>query len=636
MMMRFKDVVDFVEFIRSKSKNLERVYHLSKFLKNVDDSDMHYVILFFQARVFDEFDERKLGISGQLVMKALNQVTGVSLKKIEDLFKQLGDLGTVAETLLKQSKQKSLLGIINSKQELTIRKVYENMYKIASLEGQGTIAKKLSYLVDLLINSSPIEAKYIVRLTLDTLRIGIGFGMLRDAVVYAFLPKIVGASNGAWKKCPKCNEIVPDYDYCVNCGNKVLTNFLPDVPYFEDVNVEEWTNYEYLKARNARDAIKKMIDLVESKYDLTNDLAKVALALKKGMPELLKIKLQLFKPVRAMLFVKVESIKDAFETVGKPAAMEYKYDGFRIQAHISKDGKVKLYTRSLEDVTRQFPELVNELKKLKHDAILDGEAIAVDEHGRAKPFQEISQRIRRKYHIEEMAKRYPVRYEIFDILFLDGKELLQERFKNRRKLLEDLIKPLISKHISLAKQIITDDEEKAKAFFKESIENGNEGLMIKALNAPYKPGKRVGYGVKLKTILDPLDLVIVEAEWGEGKRSNWLTSYTVACLNPINNELLTVGKVSTGVKEKDADLTYDLMTKLLKPLIVEEHGKVVKVRPEIIIEVGYEEIQKSPNYSSGFALRFPRVIRIRDKPLEEISTIDDVEKIYRLQRGRHQ
>jgi len=166
--------------------------------------------------------------------------------------------------------------------------------------------------------------------------------------------------------------------------------------------------------------------------------------------------------------------------------------------------------------------------------------------------------------------------------------------------------------------------------FKESLKAGNEGLMVKKLDAPYKPGARVGHMVKLKETEEPLDLVIVKAEWGEGKRAKWFSSFTLACLDE-NGEFVTIGKVGTGIKEKESEgVTFDELTKLLKPLVISQKGKIVKVKPKIVVEVAYEEIQKSPTYSSGFALRFPRVLRLRqmERSAEDIATVEYIEDYY--------
>ena len=234
-----------------------------------------------------------------------------------------------------------------------------------------------------------------------------------------------------------------------------------------------------------------------------------------------------------------------------------------------------------------------------------------------------------------MAKEIPVMTNLFDIVYLEGELTIDLPFRKRRELLKSIIKeePYV---MVLAKQLITDKDEEAQRFFEEALDLGNEGVMFKNLDAVYKPGSRVGYMVKLKTTLETLDLVIVGAEWGEGKRSGWLTSYILACRDEDTGELLTVGKMSTGLKEKSEEgTTYEEMTNLLKPLIIKEKGKEVEVMPQVVVEVSYEEIQKSPHYTSGYALRFPRFVRLRaDKSVEEIDTLGRIEHLYTIQRHR--
>jgi DNA ligase-1 len=309
-----------------------------------------------------------------------------------------------------------------------------------------------------------------------------------------------------------------------------------------------------------------------------------------------------------------------------------------MQVH-KKDGKVSLFTRRLENVTVQFPDVVavaeNDIKE--ENCIFDCEAVGFNPlTGRYTAFQQISQRIRRKYDIPQMVKELPVELNVFDVLHYGNESVYPLPFRERRKIIERAI-PNKPKHIRPSAIIITDDEKRAEAFYKESLDAGNEGIMLKTLDAPYKPGSRVGFMVKLKPVLDTLDVVITGAEWGEGKRSGWLTSFIIACLDDDGN-YVELGRVGTGFKElaQEGGTTFEDMTKLLQDDIVQEEGKEVTVRPRIVIEVKFEEIQKSPSYSSGFALRFPRFVQLRDdRRPDEISTISDVLDTYEAQRGRN-
>ncbi|MEK6907279.1 MAG: ATP-dependent DNA ligase [Nanoarchaeota archaeon] len=388
-----------------------------------------------------------------------------------------------------------------------------------------------------------------------------------------------------------------------------------------------------------RDALAKLFNIdveeIEKSYNLTTDYGEVAELLKEhGAKGLEKVSLKPGIPIKSMLSVLSEDVEEAFEALGKPAQFEYKLDGFRVQIHKDKD--IKIFTRNLENVTKQFPDIVKYVKEniKAKNFILDGEAVAYDVKTKKHlPFQKISQRIKRKYDIYDMVKKFPVELNLFDVVYCNGRSLINDKLIKRREILEAITKQSKGK-IVLTKKLITEDVKKASKFFKEALEDGNEGVMIKNINSEYVSGRYVNGWMKLKNILEPLDLVVIKAEYGNGKRAKWITSYTVACKS--GNELLEVGKVSTGVKEKGEDLTYNEMTKMLKPLIIYEKGKEITVKPKIIIEVGYEEIQKSPSYSSGYALRFPRVLRLRNKEknLANINTIKDVEKIYNSQRGK--
>lgn len=376
---------------------------------------------------------------------------------------------------------------------------------------------------------------------------------------------------------------------------------------------------------------------VQTAYDLTTDISKVAKVAKiKGNKGLLSLDLSIGNPVKVMLFKKSESVEEGFDVVGKPAAIDYKYDGFRLQIHRSRN-EIKLFTRNLEDVTLQFPDIVKTIKKdvLSKEYIIDCEVIGYDKKtGKWKPFQDISQRIRRKYDIDEMIKEVPVMIIVFDIVNLDGKNLIEVPFGERRKKLSKIINkdPLA---VGLAKEIITDSVEEGKKFYAQALVDGAEGVMMKNLESVYKPGSRVGYGIKIKPVMETLDLIVVGAEWGTGKRANWLSSFILACRD--GNDFKEIGKMGTGFKEKDEEgVSFGKMTKLLKPLIVSESGRKVRVKPGVIIEAKYEEIQKSTNYDSGYALRFPRFVRLReDKGLKDVDDLNRVSKLAKSQRSRN-
>lgn len=636
--MQYSQLVELYEKLDSTTKRLNKTYYIAQFLKKVKTDDLDKVMLLLQGKVFPVYDQRKIGVASKLVAKAINLATGIDLKKINNELKKLGDIGLVAQNLIKTKKQSTLFST-----KLTVKKVFDNIKKLAAITGIGSVDIKLKLISELLTSAKPSEAKYIVRTITEEMRIGVGEGSLRDAIVWAYFPPI----DKVFFYCEHCKKFVPKTTNCLSCGKeldikKQYEHKKLAILRTESVEGKDIQKYDLIQApdeKTARKIYNYLVERVQSAIDLTNDLGTVAKLVKeKGLAGLKEIPLIPGKPVKVMLFIKAKDLKDAFERVGKPAAMEYKYDGFRLLLNRNKDD-IRLFTRRLEDVTPQFPDIVELVKNQikSKDFIIDSEIIGIDPKTKKyQPFQKISQRIKRKYDIKAMIKKVPVMVNAFDILELNGKNLLNEPFKARRKLLEKIIQPKKYK-IAVAKQLVTDSLEKAQAFYDEALKVGEEGVMAKNLNAPYKPGARVGYGVKVKPVMKELDLVITGAIWGEGKRAKWLSSFILACRGR-ESELLGIGKVGTGIKEKkeiEEDVTFDQLTKLLKPLITEEKAKSVRVKPEIVVELNYEEIQKSPKYSSGYALRFPRIIRLRiDKSVSDIAQLSEVKELYEFQKGR--
>ncbi len=556
--MDYNDLVKYYEKLEGTTKKLEKTDILAKLFSECSLEELDLIVYLVQGKVFPEWDSRNIGFSSRLILKAISSVTGADSEEVEKLWKKKGDLGIVVEELIGKKKQTTLLT-----RTLYTKKVFDNIRKLAELEGEGTVNRKVQLISELLSNANAKEAKYIVRTVLEDLRVGVKEGIIRDAISKAF------------------NQDVND---------------------------------------------------VEGAFNITVDYGEVAKLAKQN--KLKEIEIKPGRPAKLMLSVLINDVEEAFEALGKTIQAEQKLDGFRIQVH-RNGNEIRLFTRRMEEVTKQFPDVVEFVKKyVKGEKfIIDCEAVGIDKKtGKYLPFQNISQRIKRKYDIEEMAKEFPVELNIFDVLFFNGKSLMKLPLIERRKILEKYVKEKKGE-VVLTKKIVSDKANEISDFFKESLRAGHEGLMLKNINSIYVPGRYVNGWCKLKNVLEPLDLVITKALYGEGKRAGWLTSFTVACKD--NDKLLTIGDVSTGLKEKGDELTYEKMTKLLKPLIIKEEGRQVFVKPKIIIEIGYEEIQKSTTSSSGFSLRFPRVLQLRtDKPLNEINSIKDAEKIYNYQRGK--
>ncbi len=551
--MNYLNFCNLYESLSQTTKRLEKTEILAEFLKKIENPEFVYLLV---GKVFPDFNQKELGISQQILVKAISKSFGIKTTEVMNEFKRLGDLGDVSFFLIKKKNQSALF-----KKEIKVSDVLDSLKKIAVLEGKGAIEKKILLISELFSLASPLEAKYLSRTILGNLRVGVSVPTILDAFSKAFL----GGENK---------------------------------------------------------------ELLKEKYDLSNDFAEIFRACKKGKEELEKISLVVGKPLNVMLAVKVSDLTEAFEVCGKPAAIEQKYDGFRMVINKESSGKISLFTRKLEDVTSQFPDVVEKIKEnvVGKSFVLDSEIVGFDKNSKKYlPFESVSQRIKRKYEIERLVGELPVEVNVFDCLSYEGEDMINKPFNERRKVIEKIIKeePF---QIRPAVQIITDSEEEADKFFQEALKLGEEGIMIKSLNSPYKQGRRVGYMCKLKPLMNEMDLVIMGAEYGTGKRSGSLTSFILACRD--GDELLEVGRVSSGLKEKEEEgLTYEQMTELLLPLVEEEKENIVTVSPKIVVMVSYQNIQASPSYSSGYALRFPRILRYRpDKSWNDISSLEEIRK----------
>ncbi len=642
MSLKFSEFVPLLEELESTSKRLKKTWYIHKFFRDKvkDKEDYEYIVRILTGQLFFPWEDRIVGIKDKLIIRALSQVSGLSTEKIEEIYKKTGDLGNTAEIVLSKVKIKVFF-----KKELTLEGLFKKLYELSELEGEGSLDKKLLILKSFFVNSTPKEAKYIVKILLGELRVGVAEGIIRDALAWTFLPKVAGV----FAYCKHCQNIVFSQEKCLNCDYPLDNDFNHQVAIIEKlfnpkaVDFKDEKELEEVLKENIYEEILILptqlkaqqfynfeVDKLEFAYAKLVDYGEIAKRLAEDKANLFKIKIRLFRPIKVMLAQKVNNIKEGLETVGSPAIVEYKYDGFRAQIH-NKDGKIRIFTRKLEEVTKQFPDLVELAQKhiKAKNYIIEGEVIAFKD--KPLPFQVLSRRIKRKYNIEEMVKEIPIQANLFDIVYLED-ELLDLPLKERRKKLESLVEQ--TDRIKTSDMIVSGDEKEIKKFYNEALAKGHEGIMMKNMDAPYRPGKRVGYMVKLKPTLENLDLVIVAAEWGEGKRSGWLTSYYVAAFDEKTQKLVEVGKVSTGVKEKDSSgVTYEELTNLLKPLITKEEGKKVYVEPKVVVEVAYEEIQESPKYESGFALRFPRIVRLRpDKGVEDVDTIERIKRIAELQK----
>jgi DNA ligase-1 len=383
--------------------------------------------------------------------------------------------------------------------------------------------------------------------------------------------------------------------------------------------------YEGLMEQAVAKAFDVPLETVQKASMTMGDIGEVAaIAKTEGKTRLSQIGFQVFRPVKLMLAQVASDVDEALAEHGGRTALEYKYDGARVQIH-KRGGEVQVFSRRLTDVTQSLPEVVEAVKNniKAEEAIVEGEVIAVDDGGHPIPFQHLMRRFKRVHEVQGMAEKIPVKLYLFDILLLDGESLISLPYVQRRKVLAEN-----AGEIPLTAQIVTDKKIIAETFLKEAMGSGHEGLMAKKLDSPYTPGTRGKRWFKIKPVLEPLDLVITAAEYGYGRRHGWLSDYYLAARDAATGEFLNVGKTFKGLT--DAEIIE--MTRRLKELTVREERNRVVVLPKIVVEVAYNEVQESPKYKSEMALRFARISRIRDdKNPEDADTIEKVREIFERQ-----
>jgi len=390
--------------------------------------------------------------------------------------------------------------------------------------------------------------------------------------------------------------------------------------------------YEGLMEQAVSKAFQIPLNVVQTASMTLGDIAEVAaIAKTEGKENLSKIGFKVFRPIRLMLAQMANDVAEVLKEHGGRTAFDHKLDGARVQIHKLGDD-VRIFSRRLTEVTESLPEIVEITRKniRAREAILEGEVIAVDRLGYPVPFQHLMRRFKRVHAIEDMAEKIPVKLYLFDVLYLNGESLTSVPYSQRRLVLAEN-----AGEIPLTKQIVTDKRQEAERFLREAIDAGHEGLMAKKVDSQYTPGIRGKRWLKLKPVLEPLDLAIVAAEYGYGRRHEWLSDYYLAARDAETGEFFIVGKTFKGLT--DAEIIE--MTRRLKELTLKEEPRRVVVVPRIVVEVTYNEIQKSPKYKCGMALRFARINRIRDeKTPEEADTIQRVREIYEkqfLKKGRY-
>ncbi len=541
----FKLFVSTAEAIKSTSKKLEKVRILAGYFVGLDGDSLDIACRMFSARIFPPWEGAEVKVGYSTIIDVVFEVTSAKEAEFRDSLLRYGDLGDVTSELMKRKKIVPL-----DQGNLTLNSIYSTFRKMAQASGSGSGAQRRSLFKALLINSSPLEAKYLVKLLTRELRIGLEEGLVEEAIARAFRAT----------------------------GDEV------------------------------RDA-----------HLLTGDIGLTAV-LAKGQ-RLSEADIKLMRPTNFMLAETMQTPQEIAEYFEREVLAEFKYDGVRAQTHKSGEN-VRIFSRRLEDVSRSFPELVEAVQSLSGDVVLDGEILAY-EKGRPLPFQTLQQRLHRKQIDRSIIKEIPLAYFVYDILFHNESTLIRRPLAERRGILESL---RLGGRLLLSEVSRVQSADEIESLFDESKRLGFEGLVIKDPVSPYRPGKRGKHWVKLKKELDTLDVVIVAAEYGHGKRAGVISDYTFAVRD--GETLKVVGKAYSGLTDEE----ILQLTERLKEITLRDMGFHRYVKPEIVLEVAFDNIQKSHRHDSGFALRFPRIKRLReDKRPDEIDTLDTVAKIYQRQ-----
>ena len=578
--MKYSVLSDSLEKMEKTSKRLELTGILVELLKKTPNEIIAKVIYLIQGKLKPNFEGVELGIAEKLVIRAISKSAGVTVKKIEEDYNDGGDLGITVSNILKQKTQTTF-----SAETITLERVYETLLKISTLQGKGSQDMKIKYISSLLNDATPEESKFILKILLGTMRLGVAENTVMDALAIAF------------------------------------------------------TNS------------KENRELVENAYNVSSDLGKVSEVLAQdGLDGLLKFNVSLFSPIRPMLADRVKSEEEAVKRIENEFAAEYKLDGERVQIHI-QDDKVILFSRSLENITNYYPDIVEKISDTINadNGIFEAEIVAINANtGNFLPFQELMHR-RRKHKLDQAITNYPITVNFFDILYHNGNELLNYSYNERRKNLEDVIKE--NEFAKLIPMSIVNNTADISDVLENSINSGCEGLMLKVLNANYRAGSRGSNWLKLKReyqneLGDSLDLVVVGAFFGRGRRTGKYGTLLLSTYDSENDSFPTICKVGTGFTDENLDQLFQILSNkvILKknPRVESSIESDIWFEPELVLEVVASEITLSPIHKTGlnlirkdtgFALRFPKFTgKIRTEKLaEDASCPEEVSALYKNQ-----
>lgn len=579
--MLFSAVSEVFEKISETTKRTEIVKLLSELFTGSDD-DLKQLAYLVQGKLVPDYAGVEFGISDKHLTKAFSDISGMKESVITEMFHKYGDMGNVAEEVVKAKTQSSL-----DRSDLTVADLHAKLMKIAKASGTGSTKVKIRTFENIILEGSPIDAKYVTRIVTGKLRLGASDVSLLAALAKAF-------------------EFEPASDL------EMAYNFHPDLGRLA----------ELLRAHN----FKEISD--------TGPLPGI--------------------PIKVMLAERLQSIPDILEKMGgEEASFEYKYDGLRSQIH-KKGSQVWIYSRGNEDQTDQFPDIVEAVKKSFScdECILDGEAVPYNpETGELYPFQTVSQRRGRKYDLDQVVKEVPLTVFLFDVLYVDGESLVKEPYRDRRRKLEQLFTE--SDNFKLASQIVSGDEKEISKFFDSSIEAGCEGIVAKNISdkSIYRAGARGWLWIKFKRdyqaeLADTLDLVVVGAFAGHGRRKGTYGALLMASYNTDLDRFETVTKLGTGFND---EVLFNLPN-MFADFRIEKKSAMVESKmeadfwfePGIVMEISGAEITLSPIHTcamdlvrkdSGIAVRFPRFTgRFRDdKSPQGATTTSEIMEMYQNQ-----
>lgn len=478
---------------------------------------------------------------------------------------------------------------------------------------------------------------FLGRLTDEDAVIGVNYvsGRIKQGKLNIAWKALAELSSGVIKKArsPNLNQVDRFLEQANSARGREKVRVLE--PLFAKLNREERA---YLVAlivgdvqQGAGEGLVKMAvadffglsdEEMDRAYLQKPDIAELfGLLLSHGKRAIQSLGIEILSPVKPMLAQIADSLDEIFDEQGE-FALEHKLDGIRIQVHRQGD-EVRIFSRHLKDITGHFPELVQNARKLSIDRfILDGEAIGIDKQGKAVPFQILARRTTRKKNIPEMQQSVPVLPQYFDVLYVSDEDLTGKPYTERVAILNDII----SEKNHLASRLVPTSKKDAKVFYEQSLDRGNEGVVVKVLESEYRPGKRGNHWFKIKRA-HTVDCVILAAEWGHGRRTGLLSNLHLGVFDETRTKYLMVGKTFKGLTDK----MLQWLTDNLPRYMVHQDNWTVYVKPAIVVEVAFNEVQKSPKYESGVALRFARVKAIRsDKTVTEINTIVDLEKMSKV------